>query len=461
MASKGLTRRTFLERAAAAAALGIGGPALLSNCGDDGDDGTSGDGGTRTVVVWDRAGAEATARQEFLTGWNQNQGAELGITVRYEPQATEKYEEIVRTAFQTQRGPDIFHGPSSILGQFATAGWIQPLRGLIGDDVLANADAYLQDSSELVWGGEPFGVPTTTFTIRMCLNRGLFQAAGLDPDDPPTTFSGVLDAARAITAAGGGESFGIALPTAWVGFLAWIVDPPVLASNPGLTQLGLFDLGSGEFASERYQPVVELYRTLVQEEIAFPGAETLNSDTVLGAFAEGRIGMYLASGSIVGAMQSLGAQDLDFGVGPIPVADGETLQQSPMNAGFPYSISSTIDDEESVAAVFEALVGADMQQALADGGVPPLSAEAWDSGSAAGNERLQLFRPDDLDTQWPKKPGSLVAVEGEDATTTVTKLVLDPSLDVASTLADLSERYQRAFETGVENGEIDPDEFRA
>ncbi|TDD68948.1 extracellular solute-binding protein [Jiangella aurantiaca] len=456
-----MTRRRFLERAAAAAALGAGGPALLSACGDDGGDDGGGDasGGTRTVVVWDRAGAEATARQAFLTAWNEGRGAELGITVQYEPQATDKYEEIVRTAFQTQRGPDIFHGPSSILGQFVGAGWIQPLRGLISDDVLGNADAYLRDSSELVWGGEPYGVPTTTFTIRNSINRGLFQAAGLDPDDPPTTFSAVLDAARAITAAGGGDAFGIALPTAWVGFLAWIVDPPVLASNPDLTQLGLFDRSSGEFAAENYEPVVELYRALVQEEIAYPGAETLNSDTVLGAFAEGKIGMYLSSGSIVGGLQNLGAQ-IDFGVGPIPVADGQTQRQSPMNAGFPYSISSTIEDEESVAAVFEVLVGAEMQQALADGGVPPLSTEAWDSDSAMGNDWLQLFRPADLDTQWPKKPGSVVAVEGEDVTTTITKLILDPSQDAPSTLADLSERYQRAFETGVDNGEIDPDEFR-
>ncbi|TDE14331.1 ABC transporter substrate-binding protein [Jiangella asiatica] len=459
MASARFTRRTFLERAAAAAALGAGGPVLLSGCGDDGDDDT-GSGGVRTVVVWDRAGAEATARQEFFTAWNEDQGAELGITVQYEPQATEKYEEIVRTAFQTQRGPDIFHGPSSILGQFVAAGWIQPLSGLINDDVLSNADAYLQDSSELVWGGEPYGVPTTTFTIRNCLNRGLFQAAGLDPDDPPTTFSAVLDAARRITAAGGGTAFGIALPTAWVGFQAWIVDTPILAANPELTQLGLFNVDTGEFESEKYEPVIDLYRTLIAEGIAYPGAETLNSDTVLGAFAEGNIGMYIGSGSIVGGMQNLGSQ-IDFGIGPIPVPDDQTQQQSPMNAGFPYSISSTIEDEESVAAVFEVLVGAEMQQALADGGLPPLSAEAWDSDSAMSNDWLQLFRPTDLDTQWPKKPGSVVAVEGENVTKTVTKLIFDPSQDAASTLADLAERYQQAFETGVDNGEIDPEEFRA
>jgi multiple sugar transport system substrate-binding protein len=442
------------RRAAVAASIGLVG-ALLGACGDD----EGGDGDGKTVVVWDRAGAEASTRQAFFEEWNKNEGAELGITVQYEPQATERYEEVVRLGFQTQRGPDIFHGPSSQMGGFVGAGWVQPLDGLVDDAVLADAERYLPETSELVWGGRPYAIPTTTFTVRLVINRTLFDEAGLDPDDPPTTFSEVEDAARAITESSGGEAYGVALPMGWVGFRQWTVDIPILSTDQSLAQNGLFNLATGEYQSERYEPIVEHYRALIAEGTAYPGAETLNIDTMLGAFADGKVGMVLSSGSIVGGLMGLGA-DIDLGAGPIPVPDGASQAQSPMNAGFPYSISSTTENPEAAATVFGVLVGPEMQQALAEGGIPPLSEDAWDSPVALENESLQLFRPQDNDQQWPKTPGSVISVEGENAETTIISLIMNPDADPAGELSDLAERYQNAYQAGVDSGEVDPAEFR-
>ncbi|MGH3487732.1 MAG: hypothetical protein ACRDP8_07430, partial [Actinopolymorphaceae bacterium] len=82
--------------------------AMLVACGGDGggDGGSDGGGGAgggdvKTIVVWDRAGAEASVRQAFFKKWNADEGRKLGIKVQFEPQATEKYEEIVRLGFQT------------------------------------------------------------------------------------------------------------------------------------------------------------------------------------------------------------------------------------------------------------------------------------------------------------------------------------------------------------------------
>ncbi len=428
---------------------------MLAACNND--DSGGGDG-VRTVVVWDRAGAEATSRQAFFQKWNAEQGAQQGIKVQYEPQATEKYEEIVRLGFQTGRGPDIFHAPSSQVGAMVAAGWIQPLEGLVGDDVLKSAEKYLPDTSELVWDGKPYAVPTTTFTVRMAINRGLFKQAGLNPDKPPTTFHEVEQAAAAITRASGGKAYGVALPMAWVGFRQWIVDLPILATDTQLAQNGLFNMSGGTFESERYAPVVTHYRNLITSKTAYPGAATLNNDPMLGAFAEGKIGMVLASGSIVGSLKKLGSK-IEFGVGPIPVPDGMTQQQSPMNAGFPYAISSKVKDTEAAAAVFEALVGPDMQESLAASGIPPLSMEAWDSQAAKANASLQQYRPTDKDKQWPKTPGTVISVEGQDATKTIQSLLLNPGTDAGAELRKLSERYQSAYQTGLDNGEVDAKEF--
>lgn len=444
---------TTNKKLAATAALVLAG-ALLGACGDD----DGGDDGTTTVVVWDRAGAEASTRQAFFEQWNAAEGAEQGIQVRYEPQATERYEEIVRLGFQTQRGPDIFHGPSSQMGAFVAAGWVQPLDGLVDEGILADAERYLPDTSELVWGGRPYAVPTTTFTVRLVINRTLFEDAGLDPDDPPTTFSEVEAAARQITEASDGEAFGVALPVAWVGFRQWTVDLPMLASDANLAQNGLFNMASGQYESERYAPIVEHYRTLIEDGTAYPGAETLDYDTMLGAFGEGKVAMVLSSGSIVGGLESIGA-DTDLGAGPIPVPDGTTQARSPMNAGFPYSISSLTEHSEAAATVFGVLVGPEMQQALAENGIPPLSEQAWDSATAVENESLQLFRPQADDQQWPKTPGSVISVEGENAQDTIISLLIDPGADATGALGELSQRYQQAYQTGVDSGEVDPEEF--
>src|SRR5690606_3208426 len=128
--------------------------------------------------------------------------------------------------------------------------------------------------------------------------------------------------------------------------------------------------------------------------------------------------------------------------------------QSPMNAGFPYAMSSMTEDTEAAATVLEVLVGDDMQMALAEAGIPPLSQAAWDAPKVKQDKWLQLFRPTELDQQWPKKPGSVISAEGEDVTTTVSKLILDPSADIEGALNDLAERYQQAYETAIENEEI-------
>ena len=343
------------------------------------------------------------------------------------------------------------------MGAFVSAGWVQPLEGIIDPGVLETADSYLQPGSELVWGGKPYAIPSTTFTNRLVYNKDLFRKAGLDPDKPPATFTEVEDAAKAIAKSGGGAG-GIALPVAWVGFRQWTVDVPLLAADESLAQNGLFDRGDATFRSSEYAPIVEHFQRLIQSKSAYPGASTLDFDTEMAAFADGKVGMMMTSSGAVGALQQLG-MDFDVGVGQIPVPDGATLVRSPMNAGFPFAISATAKDKEASAKVLEALVGPELQKALAADGNPPLSEDAWDSSEAKDNKLLQQFRPTQKDEQWPKTPGGVLAVEGQTVDQAIASLVLDPSKDPAPVLESLAKRYQAAYDKGVEGGDVDASEF--
>jgi ABC-type glycerol-3-phosphate transport system substrate-binding protein len=428
---------------------------LLSACG--GESGSGGSDELTTIVVWDRAGDQATVKQKWFETWNAGPGAKAGIKVNYEPQAADKYEEIVRVAFQTQRGPDIFHTPSSQLGGFVAAGWVQPLDEIVDQKLLDANKAYLGKHSELVWAGRPYAIPTTLAVNRLVINNELFEQAGLDPADPPETFSELVEASNKIAASDPGKVYGFALTTPWVGFRQWNVDLDVMASEPDLTN-GMFNQVTGKYEMTKYADIVEAYRKMIVEESAYPGAATLETDVAANAFAKGEIGMMINSGVIVPTLKALDSQ-VEFTAAPLPVADGAERVRMPMNAGFPYGISGTTKEPEAAATVLEALVSDELQKALAEGDISPVSPQVWDSPLMEDNAELQKFRPTDLDQQWPKNPNSIVAVEGKNLDQTIVELVLDPELPIDSTLKDLQDRYNQAYQQAVDNGELDPKEF--
>ncbi|GAA3615161.1 hypothetical protein GCM10022419_120490 [Nonomuraea rosea] len=449
-----LTRRGFLGTLAAGAALSLAG------CGSGPSSGSADPGALTTIVIWDRAGAHAKARQEFFRVWNEKEGRSRGIAVRYEPQATDKYEEIVRLGFQTKRAPDLFHSPSAQLGAFVAAGWVRPLPDLVGKAVLDKAAPYHQKNSELVWGGVPYAVPTTAFTNRMVINADLFEKAGLDPDAPPATFSEVRRAAAAITKAGGGDAFGMLIPIKATGFRQWSVDVPIMAGDAALAQFGLFNAATQTYEPAKYAPLLELYRAMITDKTAYPGAATLAADVAINAFGKGEAGMYITSSAIVSSLADLGSK-VKAVAAPLPVPDGQKLVRSPMNAGYPYAISSTSQNPEKAAAVFEVMVGDAVQQALAAKAAPPLNGTVWDSAAIKDNALLQQFRPGELDRQWPKTPSGLLQVDGESVDQTVEKLLLDPSAALEPALTGMRQRMQAAYDAAVQRGDLDPQEFRA
>ena len=306
----------------------------------------------------------------------------------------------------------------------------------------------------------PYAVPTTAFTNRLVINTELFEKAGLDPESPPKTFTEVREAAAAITKIGKGEAFGMIIPIKATGFRQWSVDIPLMAGDQALAQFGLFNAAAQKYESTKYGPVVELYRALITDKTAYPGAATLTGDVAANAFGKGEAGMYLTSSAIVSSLTDLGSK-VSAVAAPLPVPDGQELVRSPMNAGYPYAISSTSEHPEQAAKVFEVMVGDGIQEALAAKAAPPINDTVWDSAAIKGNEFLQQFRPADLDQQWPKTPGGLLQVDGEKVDQTIEKLLLDPSAALDPALASMQERMQAAYDAAVKSGEVDPQEFSA
>jgi ABC-type glycerol-3-phosphate transport system substrate-binding protein len=107
----------------------------LTACSGGGS-GSGESGGVTTITVWDRGGAQANVIKKYFATWNTTDGKRLGIRVDYVPQATDKYEEVVRQGFQTRRAPDLFQAPQAQIGAWVAAGWVQSLTGRVSKRVL-------------------------------------------------------------------------------------------------------------------------------------------------------------------------------------------------------------------------------------------------------------------------------------------------------------------------------------
>lgn len=108
--------------------------------------------------------------------------------------AYEGYLAKYRTAFNTGAGaPDFFNGMAHNWFQVA-----DPMPAEFVEKVEASIPEFLH--GVCVWDDVRYGVPVEGGNFMMMyINTDMFEAAGLDPDDPPETFAELLDYAKQLT----------------------------------------------------------------------------------------------------------------------------------------------------------------------------------------------------------------------------------------------------------------------
>jgi len=77
-------------------------------------------------------------------------------------------------------------------------GYIEPLNGLLSDELLQKSGA----TALSIFGGKQYRVGWYAIGMIVAYNKGLFEAAGLDPDTPPKTWDELLDACDKLKASG-------------------------------------------------------------------------------------------------------------------------------------------------------------------------------------------------------------------------------------------------------------------
>jgi Bacterial extracellular solute-binding protein len=124
-------------------------------------------------------------------------------TVTYQPSGVddEKYKAKLALDLKTASGPDVLALDGIWVGEFAQAGYIQPLDKVAGPAV-SQWEGWSQIpkavQANTSFGGKAYGIPTGTDGRVLYFNKKLFVKAGLPADWAPKSWADILAAGRAL-----------------------------------------------------------------------------------------------------------------------------------------------------------------------------------------------------------------------------------------------------------------------
>lgn len=334
----------------------------------------------------------AAQDQVTITWWHQNTIEDQGgfwqsladaymemhpnVTIEITMLENEAYKERLVTVMQAGDPPDLFQSwGGGVLWEFAEAGLVRDisaeLEGEWRDSFSAQAalELYGQD-------GEYYGVPWTWGAVGMFYNKALFAQAGLDPENPPATWTEFLEAVQALKDAG---ITPIALGEAdkWPGHFWWVY----LAIRLGGEQAFLDAYNrDGAFTDEPFVQAGEYLQQLIDLDPFPEGYLGLGFNDEAGLMGDAKAAMELMGQWAPGAQrdnsESGGAAiEGDLGWFPFPMVEGGAGNPGDvLGGGDGFAIGKNAEDETIEFLRF--LTSAENQAAGAKIWILPTVAEA-------------------------------------------------------------------------------------
>jgi multiple sugar transport system substrate-binding protein len=326
-----LTRRAVAIAGVAAVSLGLAG------CGSGSGDG-SGGAAELTIALNAISGGKNAEEADWVEDWviphfeeeQRRAGVEVDVSFEASGVDDEQFKSRLALDLQSGSGPDVYALDGIWLGEFAEAGYIEPLSeaspataGWAGWQQIPEAVQELAS-----FDGERYGIPAGTDARVLFYNRDLFREAGLPAEWQPAGWDEILDAAEALSSLDGvtpiqlnaGTAMGEA--TTMQGLL------PFLAG----TGEEIYVAGSGTWtgASPGMEQTLGLYEDVYGGGLGDPDLQrgTQGRDQSFERFAAGEIGI-LAEGDYfwrdvispdVG-VAPMADRDEDVGYAMIPAAE--------------------------------------------------------------------------------------------------------------------------------------------
>jgi multiple sugar transport system substrate-binding protein len=169
--------------------------------------------------------------------------------------------------------------------------------------------------------GKLYGVPYWADLSVLWYNKTLFKRAGLNPNDPPTTYAQILSDAQKINKLGGGVN-GFTFAGDCEGCLGFTVQPGIWAQGSYLTKGGLSNQTASITGNTALESALTFYRQMWTQKLV-PDNDRTDDGTTWGEdFAAGKIGIMPAGyGQVVDLVKpsQLGSEFMDT---PLPGQNG-------------------------------------------------------------------------------------------------------------------------------------------
>lgn len=257
-----------------------------------------------TLTLWTESatGAEATFAGEFS---EMDNGITIDVReIRFDDIVTETLR-----AFATRSNPDIIAIDNPDHAAFAARGAFLDLTDLAAASDQIDMDNYFPGPrSSLTWDDGVYGIPRASNTIALYYNKDLFEAAGLDPDTPPTTWDELYEAATALTDPDN-DVYGIA-------FSAKASEEGTFQFLPWLQMTGgSFEEVNGDGAAD----ALAFWKTLLDEGLTSPDTLTRGQWDSTGTFNGGNAAMVISGPWELNRMAS--DAQFEWGVTLLPVRE--------------------------------------------------------------------------------------------------------------------------------------------
>ena len=195
------------------------------------------------------------------------------IEIKYEIY-TDNYPQVSDMAFQNGEAPDMFVYQEEPFQKYMNTGKLVDITPFMDDEYKEIFGINLIDGFNVI-DGKCYFVPTTATVCRLFYNKDIFERVGLE--GAPETLEEMVEYAKLITQELSGEGI--------YGFAANMKSASSALSRSlikqGERELGLkfgYNFETGRYDFSGYENLVKNWKTLMSQECAFPGCESLDID---------------------------------------------------------------------------------------------------------------------------------------------------------------------------------------
>jgi len=354
-------------------------------------------GGASFRVV-DSGDTKAAYWAELLSKYSEKH---TNIKTDYDGLPWNEIEELVPLAVRNESLHDLVQMlPGPLLSEAIKQGWVMPL-----DDIMPDFEKWKAQYPENVLfegihihDGKTYCFPATAdkrYEICLMFNTKLMNDAGYDPSEKALSWDDYRDAARRITKAGNGKTYGVVLEGAQANRLDfWMSGFANMGGAYGV------DPRTGEFdyTHDAWLDGFELLKSLLADGSVFPGSTSLTAPQAWPRVATGSAGMVTAGPWVITTWENE-SPDFEFGVGahPSPGPGALPLGYAPgkmSDAMFVYAGTANPEIAGDILSYHGSSAAAEAWTRIVGPGSPspyPKAFEAvQDSISAAGRRSFEL-----------------------------------------------------------------------